>query len=146
MKNKIFIYSFIIAFILISISLGIVFAVNKNNTDINELEIKTKKEISLLEEKIIAMMNKVNNISFYSNTLKEEKKQNNNNDTNNKQSSSSNKNEESDNESSSASNSDSEDESNSSPPSENIKYEVTNNTILTNRKHTNRLGLYKNKY
>ena len=69
MKKKIFIYSFIIVFILISISLGFVFAINKNSSESGELTTKAEEEIRFIEDKIIAMMNKLNNINFLNGVL-----------------------------------------------------------------------------
>ena len=135
MRKKIVIYIFIIFFILISIGFGIVFAATNNSEkDVKELKDKAIEEIDLLEDKIISMMNKLNNINFSNTILIEEKTNNNEKKTNEQNEESFAKNEQSQGGSNSSTDSSNENSQNSSnrTSSENIKYEVKNNGILGN--------------
>ena len=138
MKNNVFIYILITTTIIIFVSIGVVFAFNQGaDDDKEELKSKVEEEIDFLENKIIVMMNKLNNINFSNSVLIQEKTaQNSENQesednsktssetsSNNSPSSSTNKKEEG------ASNSES---NNDSTTNENIKYEVKTGGILVN--------------
>ena len=82
MNRKILVLILIAIFLLISIGFGIVFALNSNNyTNLKDDKVlieKAEQEIKFLEDKIIAMMNKLNNINFLNTVFTEEKKSNKN--------------------------------------------------------------------
>lgn len=144
MNRKIIIFVLIAVFLLISIGLGVVFALNNNNS-MNSKEDKTliekaEQEIKFLEDKIIAMMNKLNHINFLNSVLTEEKNANKNQNSEEENKSQTKTNEQSSKSSSEAeqetsmkpqegSSSDSQITSGSSS-NENVKYEVKNGGIL----------------
>lgn len=76
MKNKAFLYIIIITFILLSIGLGVVFAFKNDSSELDTLLEKADQEIKFLEEKNIAMLNKLNQINFLDSILTEEKTKN----------------------------------------------------------------------
>lgn len=145
MNRKILFFVLIAVFLLISIGLGVVFALNSNNDTINSKENKdliekAEQEVKFLEDKIIAMMNKLNHINFLNSVLSEEKNAN-----KNQGSEKENKSQTQTNEPSTKTSSETEQEAsmapeeessldpqltNGSSSNENTKYEVKNGGIL----------------
>ncbi len=134
MKKQVFVNFILLFFILFSF----LFILTGCSSKEENLTAKTEGEIKYLEEKIIAMMNGLNQINFSNSALVEEKTENKNDDT-----SSQGKNEE---ESSGSSkqggNSSSSESSNSSENTqessskETTKYEIKNDAILTKNTDT----------
>ena len=145
MNRKMLFFVLIAVFLLISIGLVVVFALNSNNDSISlkenkDLIKKAEQEVKFLEDKIIAMMNKLNHINFLNTVLTEEKNAN-----KNQGSEKENQSKTQTNEPSTKSSSETEQEAsmaleekssidpqltNGSSSNENIKYEVKNGGIL----------------
>lgn len=70
MNKKIFIIIIIILIIIISIIIGSLIVKYRQNQEINKLSEKTENEINYLNERIISIMNELNNISFETAILK----------------------------------------------------------------------------
>lgn len=138
MKNTTFIYILSITIIIVFISIGAVFAFNQGaREDGEELKDKTEEEIDFLEDKIIAMMNKLNNINFLNSILVQEKTNQNSENTENEDKSKTSSETSQNNSSKPSENKKEEDSSNSgsnsnSSSNENIKYEVKTGGILVN--------------
>lgn len=132
MKKQIVINSVILFFILFCF----IFLLAGCSSDDTSLQSKTENEIEHLEEKIIAMMNSLNQITLSNSILIEEKISQNSQESENKQEASSSESQEggdsnksSDSGSSSSNSSDNNKENNTQ---ENTKYEIKNNSILAN--------------
>jgi len=136
MKRSILIFSIIIVII---ISVIAFFYINNNKTE-NIPTIKTEEEIEHLQERIISMMNSLNNITLSNAILVEEKTENKNENKqegqNQEQSgsqSSSNQKEGSQNQESSSSN---QSNTQASPSNETTKYRIKNDSILVNENNS----------
>ena len=106
MKKQTLIILGIIIFFIICITLGVVFAANTTNENNNEALIsKTEDEINFLEKNIIEMMNKLNNIDFYNSVLIQTVDEKSNENKEN---------------------------TNTITDTENVKYEVKSNSIISN--------------
>lgn len=138
MKKQIIIGSII----LICIVACVVFIISKNNSKDISLQAKTEDEIEHLEEKIVAMMNSLNKITLSNSVLVEEKTNENSQTSGNTKQS--NDNSQEDGEESSSQSSDSSSSSGSSDSDSdkenttkgNSKYEIVNDSILTNQNQT----------
>ena len=137
MKRSILIFSIIIVII---ISVITFFYINNNKTE-NIPTLKTEEEIEHLQERIISMMNSLNNITLSNAVLVEEKTENKNENKqegqNQEQSGNSSSNQ-SEKESSQNQESGSSNKSNTqaSPPNETTKYRIQNDSILVNENNS----------
>lgn len=138
MKKKIII-GFIILFCII---LCIVFIVIKNNVEDTSLQTKTEKQIEYLEEKLVSIMNSLNQITLSDSVLiKEKSDENTQKNQSNEQSNNDSKGESksdsekgSDSGSSSSSNNSESNKENSTKG--NVKYETVDNSVLVNKNQT----------
>jgi len=139
MKKQIIMNFFIVFCILVCF----IFALTGCSSDDANLQAKTEKEIEHLQEKVIAIMNSLNQITLSNSMLIEEKTQGDSQDSQkseNKQESSSGESEgkeekegESNKSSDDSSSSGSNESNNSNASSEEKKYEVKNDSILANK-------------
>ena len=131
MKNKTFIYIFIVISIVFLVSVSVVVAFNSNNSidskDNKELIKKTEDEIKFLEDKIIAIMNKLNNINFLNSFLIKEQVT-----ARKEDSKESNSNTETSSETPQNSSNFSKENLENSSSNENTKYEVRDGRVLVN--------------
>lgn len=138
MKKQIIIGSII----LICVVICIFFIIRKNNSKDTSLQAKTEEEIEYLEEKIVAMMNNLNKITFSNSVLVEEKTSKNTQASENEQQSNDNSQKSEEGASSQSSDSDSSSGSSNSENNkenntqENVKYELVNSSILINKAQT----------
>lgn len=134
MKNRQFVNFILLFFILFSF----LFVLTGCSSDEKDLKNKAEREIRQLEDKIMAMMNNINSISFSNFVLVEEKIQNNSESSQgsgNEQQNNSSKQQEGDsskNSSSSSENSGNSERKESGNSKENSKFELKNNGILSN--------------
>lgn len=127
MKNKILI-SFIVILILVIISS--VFILVNAKTEDEKLAYKAQEEIEYLEDRIITIMNEINNISFSNVILTKEKIENNEENSQNQTNSKSN--EESSNNNSGGNSSNNSEKGDSNLKKETTKYELKTSSILSN--------------
>lgn len=130
MKKQVFVNFILLFFILISF----LFILTGCSSKEENLTSKTKEEINYLEEKIIAMMNELNQINFSNSVLVEEKTENKNENTSNQgqneEQSGSNSKQGGDSSSSGSSNTSENTQNTSSEGT--TKYEIKNDSILAN--------------
>lgn len=117
-KNFLILLSVILIIIFIAYIINSISNYSKNTKNLEE---KTEEEIKQFEEKIVSMLNSLNNISFTNTVLEQTTEKNSN--TNSDNASSNNSKNEQNNESS-------ENSSNSSKKEEQIQYEIQKNDIL----------------
>lgn len=132
MKKQIIINSVILFFILFCF----IFLLTGCSSDNTSLQSKTEKEIEHLEEKIIAMMNSLNQITLSNSILIEEKISQNSQGSENKQEASSSESQEGGDSNKSSvsgsSSSNSSDNNKENTTQGNTKYEIKNDSILAN--------------
>lgn len=133
MKKQVFVNFILLFFILFSF----LFVLTGCSSKEENLTAKTEEEIKYLEEKIIAMMNGLNQINF-SNSVLVEKKTENRNETSSNQSDSgaSSDTSKQGGDSSSSESSNNSENTKSSSSKETTKYEVKNDAILTKNSNT----------
>lgn len=131
MKIRPFIYIIIVALIILSTFFGLVFTISPKSSEDGALVEKTEQEIRFLEDKIIAMMNKLNHINFLNSVLIEEKTTSQNGAEESKKNSKTNSQTEQNSSSNSVDGENSQNSSNSqsnsdSGSNENTRYEIKN--------------------
>lgn len=134
MNKKIFLIIFSIAIVIIFVAYIVTSTSNYIKSNSKKIDEKTEEEIKQLEEKLVGMINSLNNISFTNTVLKQTSEKSsstnsNNNSSNNSSDSSSNDSNSGQNSQSSGS-SDNNSDSISSKTEEQVKYEIQKNDIL----------------
>ena len=138
MKKQIIIGSIILLCIIVCIA----FIISKNNSKDTSLQAKTEEEIEHLEEKIVAMMNRLNKITLSNYVLVEEKTSQNTQTSGNTKQANDNSQEGGEggssqsSDSSSSSGSSDSDSDKENTTKENTKYEIVNDSILANKNQT----------
>lgn len=134
MNKKIFLIIFSIAIVIIFVAYIVTSTSNYIKSNSKKIDEKTEEEIKQLEEKLVGMINSLNNISFTNTVLKQtsEKSSSTNSDNNssNNSSDSSSNDSNSGQNSQSSGNSDNNSNSISSKTEEQVKYEIQKNDIL----------------
>lgn len=134
MNKKIFLIIFSIAIVIIFVAYIVTSTNNYIKSNSKKIDEKTEEEIRQLEEKLVEMINSLNNISFTNTVLKQtsEKSSSTNSDNNssNNSSDSSSNDSNSGQNSQSSGNSDNNSNSISSKTEEQVKYEIQKNDIL----------------
>lgn len=134
MNKKIFLIIFSIAIVIIFVVYIVTSTNNYIKSNSKKIDEKTEEEIKQLEEKLVGMINSLNNISFTNTVLKQTSEKssstnsNNNSFNNSSDNSSKDSNNEQNSQSSGSSNNDSD--SISSKTEEQVKYEIQKNDIL----------------
>lgn len=134
MNKKIFLIIFSIAIVIIFVVYIVTSTNNYIKSNSKKIDEKTEEEIKQLEEKLVGMINSLNNISFTNTVLKQTSEKssstnsNNNSSNNSLDNSSKDSNNEQNSQSSESSNNDSD--SISSKTEEQVKYEIQKNDIL----------------
>lgn len=134
MNKKIFLIIFSIAIVIIFVVYIVTSTNNYIKSNSKKIDEKTEEEIKQLEEKLVGMINSLNNISFTNTVLKQTSEKssstnsNNNSSNNSLDNSSKDSNNEQNSQSSGSSNNDSD--SISSKTEEQVKYEIQKNDIL----------------
>lgn len=134
MNKKIFLIIFSIAIVIIFVTYIVTSTNNYIKSNSKKIDEKTEEEIKQLEEKLVGMINSLNNISFTNTVLKQTSEKssstnsNNNSFNNSSDNSSKDSNNEQNSQSSGSSNNDSD--SISSKTEEQVKYEIQKNDIL----------------
>lgn len=134
MNKKIFLIIFSIAILIIFVAYIVTSTNNYIKSNSKKIDEKTEEEIKQLEEKLVGMINSLNNISFTNTVLKQTSEKSsstnsNNNSSNNSSDNSSNDSNSGQNSQSSGS-SDNNSNSISSKTEEQVKYEIQKNDIL----------------
>lgn len=134
MNKKIFLIIFSIVIVIIFVAYIVTSTNNYIKSNSKKIDEKTEEEIKQLEEKLVGMINSLNNISFTNTVLKQTSEKSsstnsNNNSSNNSSDSSSNDSNSGQN-SQSSGNSDNDSNSISSKTEEQVKYEIQKNDIL----------------
>lgn len=134
MNKKIFLIIFSIAIVIIFVAYIVTSTSNYIKSNSKKIDEKTEEEIKQLEEKLVGMINSLNNISFTNTVLKQTSEKSSsinsdNNSSNNSSDSSSNDSNSGQNSQSSGS-SDNNSDSISSKTEEQVKYEIQKNDIL----------------
>ncbi len=134
MNKKIFLIIFSIAILIIFVAYIVTSTNNYIKSNSKKIDEKTEEEIKQLEEKLVGMINSLNNISFTNTVLKQTSEKSSstnsdNNSSNNSSDSSSNDSNSGQNSQSSGS-SDNNSNSISSKTEEQVKYEIQKNDIL----------------
>ena len=134
MNKKIFLIIFSIAIVIIFVAYIVTSTNNYIKSNSKKINEKTEEEIKQLEEKLVGMINSLNNISFTNTVLKQtsEKSSSTNFNNNSFNNSSDNSSKDSNNEQNSQSSGNSDNDSNSisSKTEEQVKYEIQKNDIL----------------
>ncbi len=134
MNKKIFLIIFSIAIVIIFVAYIVTSTNNYIKSNSKKINEKTEEEIKQLEEKLVGMINSLNNISFTNTVLKQtsEKSSSTNSNNNSFNNSSDNSSKDSNNEQNSQSSGNSDNDSNSisSKTEEQVKYEIQKNDIL----------------
>lgn len=134
MNKKIFLIIFSIAIVIIFVVYIVTSTNNYIKSNSKKINEKTEEEIKQLEEKLVGMINSLNNISFTNTVLKQtsEKSSSTNFNNNSFNNSSDNSSKDSNNEQNSQSSGSSNNDSNSisSKTEEQVKYEIQKNDIL----------------
>lgn len=134
MNKKIFLIIFSITIVIIFVAYIVTSTSNYIKSNSKKIDEKTEEEIKQLEEKLVGMINSLNNISFTNTVLKQtsEKSSSTNSDNNssNNSSDSSSNDSNSGQNSQSSENSDNSSNSISSKTEEQVKYEIQKNDIL----------------
>lgn len=134
MNKKIFLIIFSIAIVIIFVAYIVTSTNNYIKSNSKKVDEKTEEEIKQLEEKLVGMINSLNNISFTNTVLKQtsEKSSSTNSDNNSSNNSSDSSSNDSNNgqNSQSLGNSDNDSNSISSKTEEQVKYEIQKNDIL----------------
>ncbi len=134
MNKKIFLIIFSIAIVIIFVAYIVTSTNNYIKSNNKKIEEKTEEEIKQLEEKLVGMINSLNNISFTNTVLKQtsEKSSETNSDNNSSNNSSGSSSNDSNSGQNSQSSGSSNDNSNSisSKTEEQVKYEIQKNDIL----------------
>ena len=134
MNKKIFLIIFSIAIVIIFVAYIVTSTSNYIKSNSKKIDEKTEEEIKQLEEKLVGMINSLNNISFTNTVLKQtsEKSSSTNSNNNSFNNSSDNSSKDSNNEQNSQSSGNSDNDSNSisSKTEEQVKYEIQKNDIL----------------
>ena len=134
MNKKIFLIIFSIAILIIFVAYIVTSTNNYIKSNSKKINEKTEEEIKQLEEKLVGMINSLNNISFTNTVLKQtsEKSSSTNFNNNSFNNSSDNSSKDSNNEQNSQSSGNSDNDSNSisSKTEEQVKYEIQKNDIL----------------
>ena len=134
MNKKIFLIIFSIAIVIIFVAYIVTSTNNYIKSNSKKVDEKTEEEIKQLEEKLVGMINSLNNISFTNTVLKQtsEKSSSTNSNNNSSNNSSDNSSKDSNNEqnSQSSESSDNNSDSISSKTEEQVKYEIQKNDIL----------------
>lgn len=134
MNKKIFLIIFSIAIVIIFVVYIVTSTNNYIKSNSKKIDEKTEEEIKQLEEKLVGMINSLNNISFTNTVLKQtsEKSSSTNSNNNSFNNSSDNSSKDSNNEqnSQSSGSSDNNSDSISSKTEEQVKYEIQKNDIL----------------
>ena len=134
MNKKIFLIIFSIAIVIIFVAYIVTSTNNYIKSNSKKVDEKTEEEIKQLEEKLVGMINSLNNISFTNTVLKQtsEKSSSTNSNNNSFNNSSDNSSKDSNNEQNSQSSGNSDNDSNSisSKTEEQVKYEIQKNDIL----------------
>lgn len=134
MNKRIFLIIFSIAIIIIFVAYIVTSTNNYIKSNSKKIDEKTEEEIKQLEEKLVGMINSLNNISFTNTVLKQtsEKSSSTNSNNNSFNNSSDNSSKDSNNEQNSQSSGNSDNDSNSisSKTEEQVKYEIQKNDIL----------------
>ena len=134
MNKKIFLIIFSIAIVIIFVAYIVTSTNNYIKSNSKKVDEKTEEEIKQLEEKLVGMINSLNNISFTNTVLKQtsEKSSSTNSDNNSSNNSSDSSSNDSNNgqNSQSLENSDNDSNSISSKTEEQVKYEIQKNDIL----------------
>lgn len=134
MNKKIFLIIFSIAIVIIFVAYIVTSTNNYIKSNSKKVDEKTEEEIKQLEEKLVGMINSLNNISFTNTVLKQtsEKSSSTNSNNNSSNNSSDNSSKDSNNEQNSQSleSSDNNSDSISSKTEEQVKYEIQKNDIL----------------
>lgn len=134
MNKKIFLIIFSIAIVIIFVAYIVTSTNNYIKSNSKKINEKTEEEIKQLEEKLVGMINSLNNISFTNTVLKQtsEKSSSTNFNNNSFNNSSDNSSKDSNNEQNSQSSGSSNNDSNSisSKTEEQVKYEIQKNDIL----------------
>lgn len=134
MNKKIFLIIFSIAIVIIFVAYIVTSTNNYIKSNSKKINEKTEEEIKQLEEKLVGMINSLNNISFTNTVLKQtsEKSSSTNSNNNSSNNSSDNSSKDSNNEqnSQSSESSDNNSDSISSKTEEQVKYEIQKNDIL----------------
>lgn len=134
MNKKIFLIIFSIAIVIIFVAYIVTSTNNYIKSNNKKIEEKTEEEIKQLEEKLVGMINSLNNISFTNAVLKQtsEKSSETNSDNNSSNNSSGSSSNDSNSGQNSQSSGSSNDNSNSisSKTEEQVKYEIQKNDIL----------------
>ena len=134
MNKKIFLIIFSIAIVIIFVVYIVTSTNNYIKSNSKKINEKTEEEIKQLEEKLVGMINSLNNISFTNTVLKQtsEKSSSTNFNNNSFNNSSDNSSKDSNNEQNSQSSGNSDNDSNSisSKTEEQVKYEIQKNDIL----------------
>lgn len=134
MNKKIFLIIFSIVIVIIFVAYIVTSTSNYIKSNSKKIDEKTEEEIKQLEEKLVGMINSLNNISFTNTVLKQtnEKSSSTNSNNNSFNNSSDNSSKDSNNEQNSQSSGNSDNDSNSisSKTEEQVKYEIQKNDIL----------------
>ncbi len=134
MNKKIFLIIFSIVIVIIFVAYIVTSTNNYIKSNSKKIDEKTEEEIKQLEEKLVGMINSLNNISFTNTVLKQtsEKSSSTNSNNNSFNNSSDNSSKDSNNEQNSQSSGNSDNDSNSisSKTEEQVKYEIQKNDIL----------------
>lgn len=134
MNKKIFLIIFSIAIVIIFVAYIVTSTNNYIKSNSKKIDEKTEEEIKQLEEKLVGMINSLNNISFTNTVLKQtsEKSSSTNSDNNSSNNSSDSSSNDSNNgqNSQSSESSDNNSDSISSKTEEQVKYEIQKNDIL----------------